>query len=53
MSKTQKAAQAAVVWIVAIGLMGVMSLSGCKTNDGNPTDSPSAGFSKCLQKGDC
>jgi len=37
----------------AIAAALLLSLSACKTNDGNPTDKPSKGFSKCLKHGDC
>lgn len=50
---THRLARAATWTLIATILFAIMSLDGCKTNDGNPTDSPSAGFSKCLQHGDC
>ena len=40
--------------ISAIAVALALSMStGCKTNDGNPDDSPSKGFDKCLNSADC
>lgn len=50
---TQKVVRTVVVWVVAGGLMFLCSVTGCRTNDGNPNDKPSKGFDKCLNQGDC
>lgn len=53
MSRTQRFARGVTVWLVTGALMFACSVTGCRTDDGNPGDSPSKGFDKCLNKGDC
>lgn len=53
MDRKRKVAQVLTTWLLAVGFALACSLAGCRTNDGNPGDSPSKGFDKCLNHGDC